>query len=86
MWIGDCYAYENTFYATRQGPINCVPSFAGRFWEHAREDYCALSHHPGRAQFLLADGAVRSLSEKIDGRTYELLGGRNNGNPNVGEF
>jgi prepilin-type N-terminal cleavage/methylation domain-containing protein len=43
------------------------------------------SKHPGGAQFLLVDGSARFLSETIDYRTYQRLGGRRDGQP-VGQF
>ena len=43
------------------------------------------SRHVGGAQFLLADGSVRFLSENINHGTYQSLGGRADGNV-VGEF
>ena len=43
------------------------------------------SQHEGGAHFLLADGAVRFLSENIDYPTYQRLGDRRDGEP-VGEF
>ncbi|MEZ6060832.1 MAG: DUF1559 domain-containing protein [Planctomycetaceae bacterium] len=43
------------------------------------------SRHVGGAQFLLADGSVRFLSENIDHGTYQKLGGRADGGV-VGEF
>lgn len=39
----------------------------------------ASSHHPGGAMFCMADGAVVFLSENIDFRTYNALGGRADG-------
>lgn len=43
------------------------------------------SRHVGGAQFLLADGSVRFLSENINHSTYQSLGGRADGNV-IGEF
>jgi prepilin-type N-terminal cleavage/methylation domain-containing protein/prepilin-type processing-associated H-X9-DG protein len=39
------------------------------------------SRHPGGANFALADGSVRFLSQTIDHRTYQHLGCRNDGQP-----
>lgn len=43
------------------------------------------SLHPGGAQFVLADGSVRFLSETIDYMTYQRLGDRRDRQP-VGQF
>jgi prepilin-type N-terminal cleavage/methylation domain-containing protein/prepilin-type processing-associated H-X9-DG protein len=43
------------------------------------------SRHTGGAQFLLADGSVRFLSENINHPTYQSLGGRSDGQV-IGEF
>lgn len=43
------------------------------------------SRHPGGAQFLLVDGSARFVSQTIDYRTYQRLGGRWDGNP-VGNY
>lgn len=43
------------------------------------------SRHVGGAQFLLADGSVRFISENINHPTYQSLGGRADGNV-IGEF
>jgi prepilin-type processing-associated H-X9-DG protein len=43
------------------------------------------SRHEGGAQFLLADGSVRFISENIDMRNYQRLGDRRD-NEVVGEF
>jgi len=43
------------------------------------------SRHTGGAQFLLADGSVRFLSENINHPTYQYLGGRADNNV-IGEF
>lgn len=37
------------------------------------------SFHPGGAQFALADGSVRLLSDSMDALMYRYLGGRNDG-------
>jgi len=43
------------------------------------------SHHPGGAQFTLADGSTRFFQESINYATYQGLGGRRDGRPvNVG--
>jgi len=39
------------------------------------------SLHPGGAQFLFGDGAVRMLPETIDHHTYQLLGAKADGQP-----
>ena len=43
------------------------------------------SSHTGGAHFLLGDGAVRFISENVDGTTYENLGKISDGNV-IGEF
>lgn len=78
IWLGLFnYSYENHF--ETRFPINCVPSFAGRYWVNAQEDGCALSFHSGIVQFLFADGSVRALSQSIDRNVYSNLGDRNDG-------
>lgn len=85
IWLGFFnYSYENHF--ETRFPINCVPSFSGRFWVNAQGDGCALSLHPGIAQFLFADGSVRALSQSIDSYVYGNLGGRSDGRAVAAEF
>ncbi len=43
------------------------------------------SHHTGGAQFTLADGAVRFISENVDLTTYRRLGSKDDGNV-IGEY
>jgi hypothetical protein len=45
----------------------------------------ASSYHTGGVQSLMADGAVRFISENVDYDTYVAIGTRN-GNEVVGEF
>jgi prepilin-type N-terminal cleavage/methylation domain-containing protein/prepilin-type processing-associated H-X9-DG protein len=86
-WIGSASGSSDVMFVARSStPINCVPSFADRFWMNAISSDCALSFHPGGAQFLFADGSVHMLPETIDGYVYEALGGRNDGIPVSVEF
>jgi hypothetical protein len=39
------------------------------------------SAHPGGASFLFGDGTVHFLPETIDHKTYQMLGGKNEGEP-----
>ena len=48
-----------------------------------RGTYSSL--HRGGAQFVLADGSVRFLSQNLNNTTFARLGNRNDGNP-IGEF
>jgi len=48
-------------------------------------DDSAYSEHAGGAQFSMADGSVRFVSENIDQRTYSDLYGKDDGNP-IGSF
>ncbi len=48
-------------------------------------DQAFSSNHPGGAQFLFADGAVRLINEGVNGTTLERLAARNDGLP-VGEY
>jgi prepilin-type processing-associated H-X9-DG protein len=49
-----------------------------QFWP---DDQGFRSHHPGGAQFCLADGSVRFVSESIDNQTYRVACTRNGGEP-----
>jgi prepilin-type processing-associated H-X9-DG protein len=74
----------------RTGPLN-AGAFKHRWYVNAGnggnavDDDSAFSWHPGGAQFAMADGSVRFVSENIDWRTYSDLYGRNDGNP-IGSF
>ncbi|MSR60626.1 MAG: DUF1559 domain-containing protein [Planctomycetaceae bacterium] len=81
------WMFEDFAWMTTVAPIN-IPSCVG--------DPCGIggaytyqagfkSEHVGGAHFLLADGAVRFISENVDWNTYQSLGGRNDKKV-VGEF
>ena len=55
---------------TRGGPVAPLPAPS----DTATSGYS--SRHTGGAQFAMADGSVRFLSENIDLKTYSLLGNR----------
>ncbi len=82
-WIGTVGGITSVgFRAGIGSPINCgMPSRAGRFWLLAANDNCAMSYHPGGAQFLLADGSARFLSETIAEDALDRLSARNDGQP-----
>ena len=80
LWIGAARQDESVLFKVESPfPINCNvtnPGFPLSSVEvnRAAGDDCALSWHPGGANFTFGDITVRLLSEAIDGRTYELLG------------
>ena len=78
VWLGSFIFNYSTYFVTHHR-MNCVPSFSGRFWVNAESSGCALSLHPGVAQFLFADGSVRTLSQTIDRNVYSNLGDRDDG-------
>jgi len=67
-----CDANSVVGVTTRESPLN-------------RSEYGFSSQHPGGANFLFADGAVRFLSDNIDPATYEYLGSMADGEV-IGEF
>jgi prepilin-type N-terminal cleavage/methylation domain-containing protein/prepilin-type processing-associated H-X9-DG protein len=75
-YVGSIQKESVLFTTGHSAGINCVPDFAGRFWINARSSTCALSFHPGIANFLFADGSVRPLSQSIDWQTYMRMGTR----------
>ncbi len=78
LWLGVA-TYTNETDFDGRWPMNCVPSFSGRFWVNAQYDACSLSHHPGIVQFLFADGSVRALPQTMDRVVYSHLCDRNDG-------
>jgi prepilin-type N-terminal cleavage/methylation domain-containing protein/prepilin-type processing-associated H-X9-DG protein len=59
----------------------CNPA-SGDTMEYA---YGFKSRHPNGAQFTLADGSVRFISQNVNHSMFQFLGGRDEGNP-VGDF
>jgi prepilin-type N-terminal cleavage/methylation domain-containing protein/prepilin-type processing-associated H-X9-DG protein len=60
---------------------NCTPA-SGDTMQYA---YGFKSRHPGGAQFTLADGSVRFITQNINHTMFQFLGGRDEGSP-VGDF
>ncbi len=77
-----------TFFCTLNPPnspnYDCMEC-AGCAWYDARSVITARSRHTGGAHVLLADGAVRFVSNNVDINTWQRLGAIADGNP-VGEF
>jgi prepilin-type N-terminal cleavage/methylation domain-containing protein len=61
--------YANGDWASCHGPINYFPKRPNDWWDVVT----FRSGHPGGAQFCLADGAVRFVSEDIDQTVYRAL-------------
>lgn len=85
IWLGGAHQDEQVLFKTEAfSPINCNISAASFPMQDdvvnqlAGND-CALSWHPGGAQFVFGDASVHFIGEGIDGRTYELLGDRADG-------
>jgi prepilin-type N-terminal cleavage/methylation domain-containing protein/prepilin-type processing-associated H-X9-DG protein len=60
----------------------CGSSAAIQRWDNWNMSWGFRSNHTGGANFLFGDGSVRMLRNGIDMRTYQLLGCRNDGQPN----
>jgi prepilin-type N-terminal cleavage/methylation domain-containing protein/prepilin-type processing-associated H-X9-DG protein len=60
---------------------NCTPA-SGDTMQYA---YGFKSRHPNGAQFTLADGSVRFITQNINHTMFQFLGGRDEGSP-IGEF
>ncbi len=54
-------------------------------WYDSRGVWSARSHHTGGVNVLMADGAVRFVSDSVDTLTWQRLGSISDGHP-VGEF
>jgi prepilin-type N-terminal cleavage/methylation domain-containing protein len=57
-----------------------IPSSSGQNAVHI-SDLSFGSYHPGIAQFVMGDGAVKAIPETINANVYHALGGRNEGTP-----
>jgi prepilin-type N-terminal cleavage/methylation domain-containing protein len=69
--------YDVDFTSCREEKDGCTgPTYAA---------VTSRSHHVGMVHSLIADGAVKSISENIDAGTWALLGARSDGNE-VGDF
>lgn len=84
------WASGNSSWLSTTAPINfnSCPGSSGVGCAHVTNWETSMgfkSRHVGGAQFLMGDGTVRFISENIDYRTYQRLGGRNDGEV-VGEF
>ncbi len=63
--------YANGDYCSTHGPINYFPKPTNpTFWPNVMT---FRSRHPGIAQFALADGSVRNISQTIDINLYQAL-------------
>jgi prepilin-type N-terminal cleavage/methylation domain-containing protein len=88
-WIGACNGNDRRHlrYTSGRHPLNQEIARKGgpgnTNGAHPGEAFG--SWHTGGAQFVLADGRVRFISENINIQTYQLLGARAAGEP-VGDF
>ena len=69
------------------GPDNqrCTHDRCGDCWNHHTVTWSFRSRHTGGVQVVLVDGATRFINENIDIGTWNMLGGRRDGNT-LGEF
>jgi prepilin-type processing-associated H-X9-DG protein len=64
----------------------CVPAAnAGNYNAYRQYAFGFKSMHPGGAQFTLADGSVRFISQTINHQLFQFLGGRSDGNA-IGDY
>ena len=65
--------FSNGDYASCNGRINFFPNTPGDWWNVTT----FRSHHPGGAQFVLADGSVRFVNQAFEITAYRALSTRN---------
>jgi prepilin-type N-terminal cleavage/methylation domain-containing protein/prepilin-type processing-associated H-X9-DG protein len=85
------YWDSQSWYVATSIPINYDSCYPGppswpaavpcKNWFNYRTSAGFKSRHPGGANFVLADGAVRFISEDIDYVNYQRLGDRQDGDP-----
>ena len=89
QWVGN--RYSQCGHCSQHSVFSLVGTVDFQINEHTgiaggwAENISYSSRHEGGAQFLLADGAVRFLSENIDSGTYLNLGSKADGNV-IGEY
>ncbi|MCX7409814.1 MAG: DUF1559 domain-containing protein [Planctomycetales bacterium] len=84
-WLGSVNTDESIRYEgeSAEDPLNGFVNPSRQ--ASARSDDCAMSYHPGGAQFLLGDGSVRFFTENMDITLYSRIHSINDGEI-VGEF
>ncbi|TWT59341.1 DUF1559 domain-containing protein [Rubinisphaera italica] len=80
---GEFHSSRSTHLSPYPSIEECVNNTTGVTWQECR--YIFGGPHPGGVQMILADGAVRFVSENIDRTTWQNLGAMQDGNV-IGEF
>ncbi|TWU25180.1 hypothetical protein Pla52o_14780 [Novipirellula galeiformis] len=84
VWVGNFGAnrWGGVYFDARIGALINATSGTNPSWASTAN---FSSWHPGGCHFVKADGSVGFVTENIDGRTYENLASRNDGNV-IGEY
>lgn len=84
VWVGNFGAnrWGGVYFDARIGSLINATSGTNPSWASTAN---FSSFHPSGSQFVKADGSVGFVSENIDGRTYENLANRKDGNV-IGEY
>jgi prepilin-type N-terminal cleavage/methylation domain-containing protein/prepilin-type processing-associated H-X9-DG protein len=83
IWVGASSDEQIRYESGTSVPINC--RCTPMTMVVAVNDDCAFSWHPGGAQFVFCDGAVRFVSQNVAAQTWCRVNSRNDGRE-VGEF